>query len=118
MLPFVPRKVAKALSSRGHEASTSTPATSTSSSTQPSVKHAPINTAKQPETSSVEAKKAGKTTQDVSSSSLAEEDFVSLLWLALSPHAVWSDPDLRREIEQADEGCEWQLLESACKLVR
>lgn len=36
---------------------------------------------------------------------LSEEDYVSLVRLSVSDYALWSDTDLRKTIEFADDGC-------------
>lgn len=36
---------------------------------------------------------------------LTDEDYAILISLALSDHAIWSDPDLRRAIEQHPDKC-------------
>lgn len=46
-----------------------------------------------------------KAKSNTGESKLSEKDCAVLISLALSDHAIWADPDLRRTIEQNNENC-------------
>ena len=45
-------------------------------------------------------------------SKLSDRDCALLVCLALSDHALWSDPNLRRAIDQCNENCEFHEVQS------
>lgn len=117
MLPFVPRKVAKALASRKNDllagpSSVSVNASSTSAE-HVSFKEATTSNnlavpeATEQEATNSESRWKGKAKDDVPSRTLSEDDCIALLCLALSEHALWLDSDLRWRVESSDEGCEY-----------
>ncbi|KIM75201.1 hypothetical protein PILCRDRAFT_13765 [Piloderma croceum F 1598] len=98
---FVPRKVAK--TARTHALVSNAAPTfvsdSSSSSTVGPAAHKPPR--QSPRTITARGSSKGKTKiEDAPSKSLPSEDYALLVCLALSDHALWSDPDLRRTIEQ------------------
>lgn len=87
---FVPRKVAKR---------------SKSSNAAPAVR-ASISTVTTARDSDVDVPKdKGKMKEDTiavdleGNKGLSDADYATLVWLSLSDHALWSDPDLRRTLE-------------------
>ncbi|KAI0340845.1 hypothetical protein BDW22DRAFT_1378284 [Trametopsis cervina] len=115
MLPFVPRKVAKALKSKKDATSTSTAGDahnasktqheSTSSQLKPSEPGQSLH----PQLSSAPKEAGnpgwkGKGKEGGNVVALSEEDYTALLRLSMSEHALWADPDLRRNLEYSDDG--------------
>jgi hypothetical protein len=105
---FVPRKVAK--TARTHalvsNAAPTFASVSSSSSTVGPIAHKPPR--QSTPTTTARGNSKGKTKiEDASSKSLPSEDHALLVCLALSDHALWSDPDLRRTIEQHAEKCKY-----------
>ena len=93
---FVPRKVqAKNAKTQG---SSSTTRISASRGTAGSA-----NTPTLKASSSVKGKE--KATENTSKPLFTEQDYVSLISMALSDYALWSDSDLRRIVEQHPEQC-------------
>ena len=118
MLSFVPRKVAKALKSQKNVASTSgTSASTEDSKKSPGIVVRPAHQALPPDSTTSEErhelkgegqqvwKGKGRELAGVAGS-LHNEDYVVLLRLTVSEHALWSNPDLRRNLEHSDDGCE------------
>lgn len=100
---FVPRnvaKTAKALPSASHAPPSFVQARSSSSTVDHTV-HKPSE--KSPYVPF--AQDNGKGKSKAPTKSLPNEDYAILVCLALSDHALWSDPDLRRTIEQDTERC-------------
>lgn len=118
MLSFVPRKVAKALKSQKNVASTSEALTSTEDSKKTAgVVIPPAHQALPPDLTTSEERHGlegegqqvwkGKGRELAGDAgSLHDEDYVALLRLTVSEHALWSNPDLRRNLEHSDDGCE------------
>jgi hypothetical protein len=103
---FVPRKVAKTVKTHA-SVSNATPTfvrdSSSSSTAGPAAHKLPGETSL---TTTATANWKGKAkAEDASSKPLPSEDYAILLCLVLSDHALWSDPDLRRTIEQRAEKC-------------
>ncbi|KAI0690860.1 hypothetical protein BC835DRAFT_1362779 [Cytidiella melzeri] len=114
MLPFLPRTVAKALSTQKNAGSTSSSATPSSNHVLATVTQGPptlsTTVSQQPESGPARRDTTsrswkGKATDVVKASGiLSDEEYAALFCLAMSEHALWSDPDLRRTLEHSDEG--------------
>ena len=101
---FVPRKVqAKNAKTQG-----------SSSTTRISASRRTVGSANTPTlkaSSSVKGKE--KATENTSKPPFTEQDYVSLISMALSDYALWSDSDLRRIIEQHPEQCKSCFIPSS-----
>ncbi|KAI0092126.1 hypothetical protein BDY19DRAFT_884425 [Irpex rosettiformis] len=114
MLPFVPRKVARTLRSQKIGASTSSSSASAQESKKPIPLVAPEARQDVPNTNlgaqsdpkgEPQAQWKGKGRERSGfAGTLQGEHYVALLRLAVSEHALWSDPDLRRNLEHSDDG--------------
>ncbi|EKM59920.1 uncharacterized protein PHACADRAFT_206140 [Phanerochaete carnosa HHB-10118-sp] len=102
MLPFVPRKVAKSLQKRDNTGVSSTAAAKepprrlgeSSRSNEREVSPAPDH-------ATHSSKGKGKAAQD--SQWLSEEEYAAMLLLTMTDYALWSDAELRRTMEFAEE---------------
>ena len=101
MLPFVPRKVARASKTAGGGAASSSQTRHNSTPANPLSQVAAADIGQQ-----TDVKGKGKATGLV----LPAEDCYTLLCLALSDHAIWSDAHLRSRLVNASDGCKnWFL---------
>ena len=98
---FLPRKVAKSAKAQA-PVNIASPSFVQGSSSSLSVQGPAVH---KPSGKSTTVKDNRKGAVDGSAKALASEDYAILGCLALSDHALWSDPDLRRRIEQHTENC-------------
>lgn len=109
MLPFIPRKVAKSLKAKDLASPSLLIATKKSAgqapllvqSLQPNEHDTTPPLGGSPPSSAFKGKR--KARED--SQRLSEEDWTVLLRLAVTDYALWSDADLRRTMEFAEEDC-------------
>jgi hypothetical protein len=110
MLNFVPRKVAKALRSQNNAVIPPSHSVSLTNHVVLEPHHRPpldgtqSKTAEEVENKSASSKGKGKDTAGTLSTTTSE-DHVILFRLAMSEHALWSNPDIRRKLEHSAEGC-------------
>src|ERR1700691_1409735 len=103
---FVPRKVAKSAKAQVSVTNVSPSFVEGSSNSLAGGLAVQKPSGQSPLTTTVKDNGKGKAKAvDASAKSLASEDYAILVCLALSDHALWSDPDLRRTIEQHTENC-------------
>ena len=123
MLPFVPRKVAKALQSKQNAASghPATPQPSvqahaltgnrpSTASTTLEARHAEPSTSQEHRAVNPERKWKGKARDDGTSAILSEDTCLVLLCLTTSAHAFGLDSEMRWRVESSDDGCEYCSL--------
>ncbi|KIP10388.1 hypothetical protein PHLGIDRAFT_50327, partial [Phlebiopsis gigantea 11061_1 CR5-6] len=97
MLPFIPRKVAKSLAQKNHATSSLGRAAGVpTTSTTPHVTELP------PPSQNKSDSKGKEKAQEPTT--LLEEDYAAMLSLSVSDYALWADPELRQNMDFAEDG--------------
>lgn len=113
---FVPRKVSRTAKTQAQASGIyiggigATPPALVQGSTRLPISDTPkLNPASRPK-QDIDNHKGKAKAIDGPSKSLSDEDYAILVCMALSDYSLWSDPDLRRSIEQHPERCKCLVL--------